>query len=80
MIVLCSDTLQNMQSLEEVNLNRNGITAEGILELVNSFKSNPKLKIIILSGNALEVDGAIAIAKVSNPCPYFFFFFMKKWS
>lgn len=55
-----------MQSLEELNLNQNGITAEGMLELVCAFKSNPKLKTIILSGNTLKVDGAVVFAEVSD--------------
>ncbi|KAL4002828.1 Leucine Rich repeat family protein [Acanthocheilonema viteae] len=55
---------RNMQSLEEVNLSENGITAEGMLELVHAFKSNSKLKIIILSGNTLKVAGAVAVAEV----------------
>ncbi|CAG9531686.1 unnamed protein product [Cercopithifilaria johnstoni] len=55
---------RNMQSLEEVNLKQNDITAEGMLEMVHAFKSNSKLKIIILSGNTLKVDGAVAVAEV----------------
>uniref|UniRef100_A0A1I8EH97 Leucine Rich Repeat family protein n=1 Tax=Wuchereria bancrofti TaxID=6293 RepID=A0A1I8EH97_WUCBA len=54
----------NMQSIEEVNLSQNGITAEGIVQLVHAFRSNPNLKVIILSGNTLEFEGAIAVAEV----------------
>uniref|UniRef100_A0A0R3RPD6 RanGAP1_C domain-containing protein n=1 Tax=Elaeophora elaphi TaxID=1147741 RepID=A0A0R3RPD6_9BILA len=62
--VLREHLLQNMQSLEEINLNQNDIATEGMLELVHAFESNPALKIIILSRNTLKVDGAIAVAEV----------------
>ncbi|VDN03531.1 unnamed protein product [Thelazia callipaeda] len=52
-----------MDSLEELNLSRNNITAVGISNLADSFKMNPLLKVIILSGNILKVEGAVAVAK-----------------
>lgn len=63
---ICSYPLQNMQSLEEVNLSDNGIAVEGMLELVQAFRSHSKLKIIMLSGNKLSADGAVAFAEVST--------------
>ncbi|KAK6101894.1 Leucine Rich repeat family protein [Brugia pahangi] len=54
----------NMQSIEEVNLSQNGITAEGMMQLIHAFRSNPNLKVIVLSGNTLEFEGAISVAEV----------------
>lgn len=71
-----------MQSLEEVNLSQNGVIAEGMLELIHAFRSNPKLKILILSGNTLKVDGATAFAQVSKSYTYqklYYFDFINKW-
>ncbi|KAM3723739.1 Ran GTPase-activating protein [Dirofilaria immitis] len=55
---------RNMQCLEEVNLSQNGIATEGMLELIHAFRNNPKLKVIILNGNSLKVDGAVALAEI----------------
>jgi len=56
-----------MQTLEEVHMPQNGITARGVSSLADAFAVNKQLRIINLSDNTFTAIGSRSMAMVSAP-------------